>query len=108
MGLNGDLAAGGLAGLCLAVIYRAFVDATAGAGDIHNPRNKKLVQLRAREWLCGEDAGLREICQLADLDQGFLRRRVLEVERLGWPKSAFSIRRRRATKLLSSQRDTLE
>ena len=83
----GKLAPGGSErALWVAVVHRALHDALGGA----DRRDRE----HARDWLSGTTSDLREVCDLADIDVGFLHKRIAGLQARGWRPPRGGTRRR--------------
>ena len=79
---------GGYTGLWRAVIWQAFLDATAfGNGDIPawaKPKVGESARRGARAWLLSRSKNFDEVCQFAQIDPNAIRARARDLERQGW------------------------
>lgn len=64
-----------------AVIEQAITDGCSKPDD----KSSKLDQVRARTWLTDNSSDFREVCALALLDPGAVRRVALKLADSGWP-----------------------
>ena len=79
---------GGCVGLWRAVIWQAFLDATAfGNEEIPawaRPKVGEPARRGARAWLLGGSKNFDEVCQLAQIDPTAVRARARDLERQDW------------------------
>lgn len=79
---------GGCIGLWRAVVWQAFLDATAFGNeeipDWARPKVGEPARRAARAWLLGGSQNFDEVCHFAQVDPAAIRTRARTLERQGW------------------------
>ena len=86
--------------LWLAVIFRALRDSTS---TIYGSETR-MERERARNWLLAGGQDFVEVCHLANLDPGYVRRRVLPIQERGWTRMPREMKGIRPTLHLATPR----